>query len=222
MELTAKKERGRMTFFFNGEIDEFRCRTLRGELDREIAAEAPDEVVFDMGGVSFVAPAGGQGFPRERRLFGCGEGEMKGNYMKIEIPALGRNESFARNVVAGFAVECAPTVGEISDIKTAVSEAVTNAVVHAYDEENDSNLIEIAADIDDDNTLTVSVRDFGRGIEDVAEAREPFFTTKPDAERSGMGFTIIETFMDDLEVESAPGKGTTVIMRKRIGGNVGA
>ena len=146
---------------------------------------------------------------------------MKGNYMKIEIPALGRNESFARNVVAGFAVECAPTVGEISDIKTAVSEAVTNAVVHAYDEENDSNLIEIAADIDD-NTLTVSVRDFGRGIEDVAEAREPFFTTKPDAERSGMGFTIIETFMDDLEVESAPGKGTTVIMRKRIGGNVGA
>lgn len=147
---------------------------------------------------------------------------MKENYMKIEIPALGRNESFARNVVAGFAVECAPTVGEISDIKTAVSEAVTNAVVHAYDEENDSNLIEIAADIDDDNTLTVSVRDFGRGIEDVAEAREPFFTTKPDAERSGMGFTIIETFMDDLEVESAPGKGTTVIMRKRIGGNVGA
>ena len=147
---------------------------------------------------------------------------MKGNYMKIEIPALGRNESFARNVVAGCAVECAPTVGEISDIKTAVSEAVTNAVVHAYDEENDSNLIEIAADIDDDNTLTVSVRDFGRGIEDVAEAREPFFTTKPDAERSGMGFTIIETFMDDLEVESAPGKGTTVIMRKRIGGNVGA
>lgn len=147
---------------------------------------------------------------------------MKGNYMKIEIPALGRNESFARNVVAGFAVGCAPTVGEISDIKTAVSEAVTNAVVHAYDEENDSNLIEIAADIDDDNTLTVSVRDFGRGIEDVAEAREPFFTTKPDAERSGMGFTIIETFMDDLEVESAPGKGTTVIMRKRIGGNVGA
>ena len=142
--------------------------------------------------------------------------------MKIEIPALGRNESFARNVVAGFAVDCAPTVGEISDIKTAVSEAVTNAVVHAYDEENDSNLIEIAADIDDDNTLTVSVRDFGRGIEDVAEAREPFFTTKPDAERSGMGFTIIETFMDDLEVESAPGKGTTVIMRKRIGGNVGA
>lgn len=142
--------------------------------------------------------------------------------MKIEIPALGRNESFARNVVAGFAVECAPTVGEISDIKTAVSEAVTNAVVHAYDQENDSNLIEIAADIDDDNTLTVSVRDFGRGIEDVAEAREPFFTTKPDAERSGMGFTIIETFMDDLEVESAPGKGTTVIMRKRIGGNVGA
>ena len=144
---------------------------------------------------------------------------MNGNHMKMEIPALGKNESFARNAVAGFAVECSPTVSEISDIKTAVSEAVTNAVVHAYDTERAENLIEICADIDDDGTLTVSVRDFGRGIEDVAAAREPFFTTKPDDERSGMGFTVIETFMDELTVDSEPGKGTTVVMRKRIGGN---
>ena len=117
-------------------------------------------------------------------------------------------------------MECSPTLSEINDIKTAVSEAVTNAVVHAYERESGDNLIEICADIDDSNTLTVSVRDFGRGIDDVAAAREPFFTTKPEEERSGMGFTIIETFMDETAVESAPGKGTTVVMRKRIGRNV--
>ena len=140
----------------------------------------------------------------------------KDNYMKMQIPARGENESFARNVVAGFTVECSPTLGEINDIKTAVSEAVTNVVVHAYDEESNDNLIEICADIDADSVLTVSVRDFGRGIENVEEAKEPFFTTKPDDERSGMGFTIIETFMDEMNVESEVGKGTTVTMRKRL------
>lgn len=142
------------------------------------------------------------------------------NHMKMQIPAYGKNESFARNAVASFAVECSPTVSEIGDIKTAVSEAVTNAVVHAYDAESADNLIEICADIDDNNVLTVSVRDFGKGIENVEAAKEPFFTTRPDDERSGMGFTIIETFMDEMSVESAPGNGTTVVMRKRIGGNV--
>ena len=140
-----------------------------------------------------------------------------GNHMKMQIPAYGKNESFARNAVAGFAVECSPTLSELNDIKTAVSEAVTNAVVHAYDAESEENLIEIAADIDEDNTLTVSVRDFGRGIKDVAAALEPFFTTRPEDERSGMGFTVIETFMDEFKVDSAVGKGTTVVMRKRIG-----
>ena len=140
-----------------------------------------------------------------------------GNHMKMQIPAYGKNESFARNAVAGFAVECSPTLSELNDIKTSVSEAVTNAVVHAYDAESEENLIEIAADIDEDNTLTVSVRDFGRGIEDVAAALEPFFTTRPEDERSGMGFTVIETFMDEFKVDSAVGKGTTVVMRKRIG-----
>ena len=93
-------------------------------------------------------------------------------------------------------------------------------LVHAYDEEREENLIEICADIDCDNVLTVSVRDFGKGIADVEEAKEPFFTTKPDEERSGMGFTIIETFMDEMTVESEPGRGTKVVMRKRIGKNV--
>ena len=141
------------------------------------------------------------------------------NSMKMYPPARGKNEIFARNVMAGFAVDCSPTVGEIGDIKTAVSEAVTNAVVHAYDSEDERNLIEIAADIDEDSVLTVSVRDFGRGIEDVELARQPFFTTKPGEERSGMGFTMIETFMDEMDVVSEPGKGTTVTMKKRIGGD---
>ena len=140
-----------------------------------------------------------------------------GNHMKMQIPAYGKNESFARNAVAGFAVECSPTLSELNDIKTAVSEAVTNAMVPASDAAGAENLIEIAADIDEDNTLTVSVRDFGRGIEDVAAALEPFFTTRPEDERSGMGFTVIETFMDEFRVDSAVGKGTTVVMRKRIG-----
>ena len=143
----------------------------------------------------------------------------KSNRMKMYIPACGKNESFARNVIAGFAVDCSPTLSEIGDIKTAVSEAVTNAVVHAYDGENPDNLIEIAADIDDNGLLTVSVKDFGKGIEDVEEAKQPFFTTAPDEERSGMGFTIIETFMDDMQVESKTGEGTTVTMRKRLGQN---
>ena len=143
----------------------------------------------------------------------------KSNRMKMYIPACGKNESFARNVIAGFAVDCSPTLSEIGDIKTAVSEAVTNAVVHAYDGENPDNLIEIAADIDDDGLLTVSVKDFGKGIEDVEEPKQPFFTTAPDEERSGMGFTFSETFMDEMSVESPPGKGTTVVMKKRIGGD---
>ena len=143
----------------------------------------------------------------------------KSNRMKMYIPACGKNESFARNVIAGFAVDCSPTLSEIGDIKTAVSEAVTNAVVHAYDGENPDNLIEIAADIDDDGLLTVSVKDFGKGIEDVEEAKQPFFTTAPDEERRGMGVTMIETVMDEMSVESTPGKGTTVVMKKRIGGD---
>lgn len=128
----------------------------------------------------------------------------------MQIPAIGKNESFARNAVAAFALFCSPSVEEINDLKTAVSEAVTNAVVHAYKADG---VIEITAEIEE-NILTVSVTDFGCGIEDVDAAKEPFFTTKPEDERSGMGFTVIETFMDEMTVESTPGAGTTVTMKK--------
>ena len=139
-----------------------------------------------------------------------------GNHMKMQLPAYGKNESFARNAVAGFAVECSPTVSEIGDIKTAVSEAVTNAVVHAYDEEREENLIEICADIDCDNVLTVSVRDFGKGIADVEEAKEPFFTTKESGKGTGLGLAIVQQVVEahggEIAVESAPGKGAAFIV----------
>ncbi len=125
----------------------------------------------------------------------------------------GKNEAFARNAVATFSLICSPTVEEINDLKTAVSEAVTNAVVHAYKE--DGGIIELLCEVDEsDRSITVSVTDFGCGISNVDEAREPFFTTRPEDERSGMGFTIIETFTDEMTVRSKTGEGTTVTMKK--------
>ena len=135
----------------------------------------------------------------------------------MKLPAVSRNEAFARNVVASFAVEIAPTLEEINDVKTAVSEAVTNAVVHAYDKEK--GVVEIECKLDEKaRWIEIVVRDFGKGIEDVQKAVEPFFTTAPGDERSGMGFTIIQTFMDEMSVESVLGKGTSVRMKKVMKG----
>ena len=139
---------------------------------------------------------------------------IRRNEMETTFLSVAENESFARVVIAAFAVQLSPTVSEIADIKTAVSEAVTNAIVHGY--EGSSGMVTLRAAIDDRSTLTVEVKDSGRGIADVPKAMEPFFTTHPEQERSGMGFAVMQTFMDDLQVESAPGKGTTVRMRKRI------
>ena len=136
------------------------------------------------------------------------------NEMETTFLSVAENESFARVVIAAFAVQLSPTVSEIADIKTAVSEAVTNAIVHGY--EGSSGMVTLRAAIDDRSTLTVEVKDSGRGIADVPKAMEPFFTTHPEQERSGMGFAVMQTFMDDVDVESAPGKGTFVRMSKRI------
>lgn len=131
----------------------------------------------------------------------------------MRLASKSHNEAFARNVVASFAVEISPTLEEINDIKTAVSEAVTNCVVHAYKDGN--GIVEIECKVDEkERSIEIVVRDFGKGIADVKQAVEPFFTTSPEDERSGMGFTIIETFMDEMSVESTPGKGTVVRMKK--------
>ena len=138
---------------------------------------------------------------------------MYNNEMHLTVPSLSQNEGFARVVVGAFAAQLNPTLEELVDIKTAVSEAVTNAIIHGY--EGSFGLVEIIARLQDD-TLEITVSDKGKGIEDIETALQPFYTSKPDADRSGMGFTVMETFMDDLHVDSAEGKGTVVCMRKKI------
>lgn len=135
------------------------------------------------------------------------------NEMQTAFLSLAENESFARVVIAAFAVQLSPTVSEIADIKTAVSEAVTNAIVHGY--EGTCGMVSLRASIQD-SLLTIEVQDQGKGIPNIEQAMEPFFTTHPEQERSGMGFAVMQTFMDELRVESVPGSGTTVRMSKRI------
>lgn len=135
------------------------------------------------------------------------------NEMQTTFLSVAENESFARVVIAAFSVQLSPTVSEIADIKTAVSEAVTNAIVHGY--EGTRGMVTLRASISD-HLLTIEVQDNGKGISNIEQAMEPFFTTHPEQERSGMGFAVMQTFMDELNVESAPGKGTTVHMSKRI------
>ncbi|MGI5936731.1 MAG: anti-sigma F factor [Oscillospiraceae bacterium] len=135
------------------------------------------------------------------------------NYIKMEFPSRSVNEGFARAAVACFAAQLDPTLEELGDIKTAVSEAVTNCIVHAYPDS--IGKISLRARIIDNNVLEIVVKDWGKGIEDIEKAREPMFTTGGE-ERSGMGFTIMESFMDKLKVRSSPGRGVTVTMRRRI------
>ena len=137
------------------------------------------------------------------------------NYIKLEFPARAVNEGFARAAVAAFVSQLDPTLTELGDLKTAVSEAVTNAVVHAYPES--LGVIQLRARILPGGELELVVKDKGVGIEDVERARTPLYTTGGE-ERSGMGFTIMEGFTDRLRVRSAPGRGTTVTMRRRLTG----
>ena len=135
------------------------------------------------------------------------------NYIKLEFPSHSSNEGFARAAVSAFASQLDPTLEELGDLRTAVSEAVTNAIVHAYPDTIGRVMLRLR--IPEENTLEITVRDWGRGIEDVEKAMKPLYTTGGE-ERSGMGFTIMSSFMDKLRVRSQPGKGTSVTMRKRI------
>ncbi|HHW56665.1 MAG TPA: anti-sigma F factor [Clostridia bacterium] len=135
------------------------------------------------------------------------------NMMELKFLSKSQNESFARTVVAAFAAQLDPTIEEIADIKTAVSEAVTNCIIHGY--ENKIGIITIKAFISG-NKITIEVIDEGKGIEDIEKAMQPLFTTRLEEERAGMGFTVMQTFMDELEVQSTPGKGTLVRMVKYI------
>lgn len=135
------------------------------------------------------------------------------NYMILEFPSKSTNEAFARSAVSCFAAQLDPTMEELGDIRTAVSEAVTNAIVHGYPDE--LGVITLRCRILKDNVLDIVIKDRGAGIADIEQAKRPMFTTG-GADRSGMGFTIMESFMTDLEITSAPGKGTTVHMRRKL------
>ena len=135
------------------------------------------------------------------------------NYIKLEFPSKSCNEAFARTAAAAFAAQLDPTLEELGDIKTAVSEAVTNAIVHGYPDT--LGRIAMRLRIIKGNTLEISIRDWGRGIADVQQAMTPLYTTGGE-ERSGMGFTIMGSFMDKLRVRSSPGKVTTVVMQRFI------
>ena len=136
------------------------------------------------------------------------------NETKLEFDSRSANEAFARVTVASFMTQLNPTLEEVSDVKTAVSEAVTNAIIHGY--ENHVNKVRIYAGIEG-RTLHLEISDRGVGIPDVKKAMEPLYTTRPELERSGMGFSFMEAFMDEVQVESEPGKGTIVRMKKIIG-----
>ena len=141
---------------------------------------------------------------------------MKDNFtneMKIEFISKSSNEAFARIAVAAFASQLDPTIEELADIKTAVSEAVTNCIIHGYDKKQ--GIVKIVSKLKE-NEIIIEISDKGKGIENVDEAKEPLYTTKPNLERSGMGFTIMESFMDKMEVESVLGLGTKVTMSKII------
>ncbi|MCA0985861.1 anti-sigma F factor [Guptibacillus algicola] len=139
------------------------------------------------------------------------------NRMDIEFSALSQNESFARVTVAAFIAQLDPTVDELTEIKTVVSEAVTNAIIHGY-EQNADGKVYISVELNDD-TVHLSIRDNGIGIDDLDEARQPLFTTKPELERSGMGFTIMENFMDEVKIESAKNQGTSIQVVKYLSKN---
>ena len=136
------------------------------------------------------------------------------NEMEIRYDSRSENEGFARVAVASFMTQLNPTVEEVADVKTAVSEAVTNAIIHGYG--NEIHKVSIRCGIKD-NVFTVEVCDTGKGIENIEQAMQPMFTTLPEQDRSGMGFAFMEAFMDSVEVESEPGKGTRVKMKKTVG-----
>ena len=136
------------------------------------------------------------------------------NYLRTSFPSVSRNEALARGIAAQFCMQLDPTVEELSDVRTAVSEAVTNAIVHGYGCPDGEVLLELSCE---GEAVTVTVEDRGRGIEDIELAMQPFYTTAAGSERSGMGFSVMRAFMDELTVESKPGRGTRVTMKKRFG-----
>ena len=140
-------------------------------------------------------------------------GKKIGNYLNVKFKSISENESLARLIISSFILPLNPTIEELNDIKTSVSEAVTNSIIHGYDGED--GIIELSCQVKE-RSVTIVIEDFGKGIEDIEKAREPMYTSKPQCERSGLGFSVMESFMDKVEVESHVGEGTRVTMYKDL------
>ena len=138
---------------------------------------------------------------------------MTKNSMELSFDSISQNESLARSVAAAFSTQLNPTIGELTDIRTAISEAVTNAIIHGY--EGTSGDITLLCTVDE-RDIYIEISDRGKGIEDIKKAMTPLYTSRPELERSGLGFTVMQAFMDSLKVESVPGSGTTVRMSKKL------
>ena len=138
------------------------------------------------------------------------------NEMEIKFKAISINESFARASIAGFCLQLNPSLDELTDVKTAVSEAVTNSIVHAYKQIDENSVVVCKVKLFENNFVEISIRDFGVGIKDVNQAKQPFFTTRPTQERSGMGFTVMESFMDEVKVENEETGGLKVVLTKQF------
>ena len=221
-----------MIIFVPEELDHHGAEKIRREADQLMGSRRVKQVIFDFRETVFMDSAGigmimgryklmqSLGFTRipHRQPGRCMEGTDMGyeNEMKIEFDSRSCNEGFIRVAVSAFMTQLNPTLEEVADVKTAVSEAVTNCIVHAYDGKVEK--ITVSCHIEG-NALCLSVKDTGCGIPDIEKAMEPLFTTRPEMERSGMGFAFMEAFMDEVHVESTPGHGTTVSMRKEIGWN---
>ena len=212
-----------LTIFLPKELDHHQTEEIRREADRQIERNHVKYVIFDFGETSL----GGESERTDEEdpeNVGSGKdySDLRGgkkmkqdtNEMELIFDSCSENEGFARVAVAAFLTQLNPTLEEVADVKTAVSEAVTNAVIHGYDQE--IHKIRIRCRISG-HAMEIEIRDEGNGIEDVEKAMQPMFTTRPELDRSGMGFAFMEAFMDELEVESEPGKGTTVRMKKKIG-----
>ena len=135
------------------------------------------------------------------------------NYMEMKFLAKSENEAFARVVVASFAAQLDPTIDEMADIKTAVSEAVTNAIIHGYDEDGEKT-VNLRCELDEEDNIYIVIEDEGNGIDDIDLAMQPLYTSKPELERSGMGFTVMQSFMDEVLVTSIKNVGTKIVMKK--------
>ena len=216
MEINASKRGPRLHVKLSGELDHHSAEQTRNMLDTLLKDITVRDLTLDLSGISFMDSAGlgvilGRYTPSWTE---CKEARMD-NWMELTFPSLSVNEGFARAATAAFASLLNPTIDELSDLRTAVSEAVTNAIIHAYGNDRDA-MITLRCEAEG-KQLKVVVKDTGCGIEDIELARRPFYTSKPELERSGMGFAVMEAFMDRVEIESAPGEGTAVTMEKEIG-----